>query len=170
MLYLLDANTLITAHNTYYAVDRVPEFWDWLVHHGTSGRVKMPIEIYEEVKGGTGDAEKDKLFDRVQTKAFKNAIVLAEDVDIPTVQAVLAKGYAPDLNDAEVELIGQDPFLIAYALVEPDKRCVVTGEVSRPSQKRANRRVPDVCASVGARSCNIITLIRQLDFTTDWQA
>jgi len=27
MLYLLDANALITAHNTWYGHKRVPEFW-----------------------------------------------------------------------------------------------------------------------------------------------
>ena len=27
MLYLLDANVLITAHNLYYPIDAVPEFW-----------------------------------------------------------------------------------------------------------------------------------------------
>lgn len=30
MLYLLDANVLIAAKNSYYAFDRVPEFWEWL--------------------------------------------------------------------------------------------------------------------------------------------
>ena len=169
MLYLLDANTLITAHNTYYAVDRVPEFWDWLTHHGVSGRIKMPVETYDEVKGGTGDPEKDKLFKYVQAKSFKDALVLKEEADVLIVQDVLAKGYASDLNDAEIELIGQDPFLIAYALVAPDLRCVVSGEVSKPSKRRAERRVPDVCAVVGAKCCNAMALIRLLDFTTSWQ-
>ena len=35
MLYLLDANILITAANTYYGISRVPEFWSWLQHQGT---------------------------------------------------------------------------------------------------------------------------------------
>jgi hypothetical protein len=45
MLYLLDSSTLITANNKYYALDTVPEFWDWLAHKATSGQVKMPIEM-----------------------------------------------------------------------------------------------------------------------------
>ncbi|MDP4022867.1 DUF4411 family protein [Methylobacterium sp. NEAU 140] len=169
MLYLLDANTLITAHNTYYAVNRVPEFWTWLAHHGAHGRIKMPIETFEEVKGETGNADKDKLFAHVQDRAFRDAIVLKEDVDIATVQDVLSKGYAADLDDAEIERIGRDPFLIAYVLAAGD-RCVVSGEVSRPKAQRANRRVPDVCATLGARCCNIVTLIRELDFTTGWDS
>lgn len=30
MLCLLDANVLIGAHNDYYPIDRMPQFWEWL--------------------------------------------------------------------------------------------------------------------------------------------
>ncbi|MGA7218513.1 MAG: DUF4411 family protein, partial [Candidatus Sulfotelmatobacter sp.] len=52
MLYLLDANILITAANTYYSISRVPEFWSWLQHQGASGQIKIPLEMYEEVLEG----------------------------------------------------------------------------------------------------------------------
>ena len=55
------------------------------------------------------------------------------------------QGYAPDLNDSEIEEIGQDPFPIGYALADAGNFTVVTKEVSAPSKQRANRRVPDVC-------------------------
>ena len=48
LICLLDANVLITAHRDYYPVTRVPEFWDWLLHHAEAGRVKMPLEILDE--------------------------------------------------------------------------------------------------------------------------
>jgi hypothetical protein len=47
VLYLLDANILITAANTYYGISRIPEFWSWLGHQAASGRIKIPIEMYE---------------------------------------------------------------------------------------------------------------------------
>ena len=31
-MYLLDADTLIKAKNTYYQFDRVRPFWEWLVY------------------------------------------------------------------------------------------------------------------------------------------
>ena len=52
MLYLLDANVLITANRTYYQLERVPEFWDWLVDRGTKQLTKIPVEMYEEVLVG----------------------------------------------------------------------------------------------------------------------
>ncbi len=59
MLYLLDANVLITAHNTYYPMNVVPEFWDWLIHNGQNNQVKIPLEMMEEIKTG----HKDPLLD-----------------------------------------------------------------------------------------------------------
>lgn len=78
-------------------------------------------------------------------------------------------GYAPDLRDDEVEKIGRDPFLIAYALADPSNRTVVTTEVSKPSTQRANRKVPDVCNAVGAVSCGPFALNRALGFKTGWR-
>ena len=49
VLYLLDANVLIDANRDYYPIARVPEFWDWLLEMGRLGRIKIPLEIYEEV-------------------------------------------------------------------------------------------------------------------------
>ena len=49
MLFLLDANVLIDAARDYYPFDMVPEFWDWLAHHGANGNIKIAIENYEEV-------------------------------------------------------------------------------------------------------------------------
>lgn len=49
MLYLLDANVLIDANRDYYPVERIPEFWGWLLEMGTRGRIKIPQEFLEEV-------------------------------------------------------------------------------------------------------------------------
>ena len=56
MIYLLDANVLIDANRDYYPIERIPEFWEWLVYKGEAGEIKIPIEVYEELKNG-----KDKL-------------------------------------------------------------------------------------------------------------
>ena len=168
MLYLPDANVLITANNLYYPIDQVPEYWEWLVHMGSRGQVKMPFEIFEEVKDGPEDAEKDLLFAWLQDDANKKALLLDENVDPQLVQRVIVEGYAPDLTDDEVEQVGRDPFLIAYALVAKD-RCVVTVETSAPKRQRQNRKVPDVCRALGAKCCNPFEFNRALGFRTQWK-
>lgn len=169
MIYLIDANVLITANNLYYPIDRVPEYWEWLSHMGNQGHVKMPFEIFEEVKDGPDDAEKDLLFAWLQEDVNKKALLLEETVAQDLVQKVIAEGYAPDLTDDEVEQIGRDPFLIAYALVDKE-RCVVTVETSAPKKQRQNRKVPDVCKAMGVNYCNPFEFNRELGFRTQWKA
>jgi len=50
LLYLLDANVLIDWNRDYYRFEDVPPFWEWLRYHAEQGKVKIPIEIYEEIK------------------------------------------------------------------------------------------------------------------------
>jgi hypothetical protein len=168
MLYLLDANVLITAHTLYYGVDTVPQFWSWLAHQGESGRVKIPLENYEEVKDGSTDAERDLLYAWVADEANKAALLLAENVDPTLVDRVVKEGYAPDLTDDELEQIGRDPFLIAYALASAADRCVVTTEVSKPRKVRQNRRIPDVCTAMGVQCCDTFAMLKALKFSTNW--
>ncbi len=115
--------------------------------HGQAGPCELPFEIFEEVKEGPS-AEKDLLFAWLQEDTNKSALLLDEKLEPGLVQRVIAQGYAPDLTDDEVEQVGRDPFLIAYALAA-EGRCVVTVETSAPKKLRQNRKVPDVCTAVG---------------------
>lgn len=164
MLYLLDANVLITAHSQYYPIDRVPEFWEWLAYQAELGHVKMPIETYEEVTDGS------LLYGWVRDPQRKGAILLDEAVDQSLLDQVVSQGYAPDLTEIELEQVGFDPFLVAYGLASPSDRCVVTLENSRPSKLRQNRQVPDVCNTLGVTWCNPIKMYHTLGFSTDWRS
>ena len=138
----------------------MPEFWDWLVDCGTTQHVKIPLEMYEEVLAGKEDDLTRWLKDN------REALLLDEDVNETLVARVTDSGYAPDLSDEEVESVGRDPFLIAYALGDRTRRTVVTTEVSKPSKQRANRHIPDVCDGLGVLHCNTYEFIRALNFTT----
>jgi hypothetical protein len=108
MLYLLDANILITANSSYYPMDQVPEFWSWLQYQGASGRVKISLEIMEEVREGR--RVNDPLIDWISQDENADALLFGEIVDATLVQRVVSIGYADDLTDDEVEKIGRDPF------------------------------------------------------------
>lgn len=163
MLYLLDADTLIRADSTYYPLERFPVFWEWLGHNGSAGIVKIPTEQFEEIIAGAG-----KLVDWLTQQENREALLFSEEADPDLVAAVTADGYAPDLNEAELVTVGRDPFLIAYAFAEAHNRYVVSFETSAPSKKRANRKVPDVCVTLGVKCVTLFDVIKQLDFTTDW--
>jgi hypothetical protein len=164
VIYLLDADTLITADRVYYPLNRFPVFWRWLRYRGDRGDIKIPSEQYEEVIVGKGD-----LVDWLKEEESKTVLLFNQEVDPELVAKVTTEGYAPDLNEAELETIGRDPFLIAYGLTAPADRCVVSFEVSAPKKQRANRKVPDVCATFGVKCTNLFGVIQELDFTTNWK-
>lgn len=163
MLYLLDANVLIDASRDYYAFNRVPEFWDWLLYMGDAGMIKIPQEMYEEIISGTGELPE-------WLKENREQLLLQESVRESLVAMVCEHAYASDPTDEEVLRMGRDPFLVAYALVDSSTRVVVTNENSRPGRTRANRHIPDVCHDFRIASVDVFGLIRRLNFRTDWRA
>lgn len=158
-MFLLDANVFIFAHRDYYPPERVPEYWSWLAYNAANGNIKVPQPIWDELK--PQDEELKDWF-----KAHKDDFILNPDDSDMLIPDVLDK-YAPDLTDAEIEQIGNDPFLIAAALRY--KATVVSKEGSKPSKKRANRKIPDVCRDLGVLCITDHRLIVELDFRTNWR-
>lgn len=164
MIHFLDANTLIDASRDYYSFDVVPEFWEWLAHLGKKGDVKIPLEIYEELKVGN-----DNLAKWVKSKEVQDALLLKTDADPALVAQVINTGYASNLTDIEIEKIGRDPFLISYALSDPENHAIVTTERSRPAAQRANRRIPDICTDFSIENMHTFKFIRNMNFSTNWK-
>jgi hypothetical protein len=129
--------------------------------------VKIPMEIMEEVIAG--HKEDDLLLDWIKDSSNKTALLLDENVEAHLVQRVVSNGYATDLTDSELEQLGRDPFLIAYGMAQPSDRCVVTTEVSKPSKKRQNRKVPDVCNTLVVPCCGPFVMNTKLNFHTAWK-
>jgi Domain of unknown function (DUF4411) len=158
-LYLLDANVMIQAHEDYYPVDRIPQFWAWLLQMAARNIIKVPRVIFDEVTPPPGP-----LADWVKQKEVRELMVLSEPIVRARVTHVLVHGYAPDLTDVEIEKIAKDPFLVAAAMAAPD-RIVVTREVSKPRRQRANRKVPDICNVFGVPVITDFQLYRVLKFS-----
>lgn len=158
-LYLLDANVLIRAHEDYYPVDRMRPFWDWLIGEAKTGGAKIPFEIYNEIK----PPKENPLHGWIKKKEVSSALILDEEVDQEIFNRVLRRGYAADLTDDELVQIGRDPFLIAYALMGSN-RAVVTKEVSKPKKQRGNRKLPDVCKTLGVPWMDDFQFYRERNF------
>jgi hypothetical protein len=166
MLYLLDANVVITAKDSYYAIDQVPEFWEWLVHQGEQNKLKIPRELFDEVNPGN---DKDHpFFAWRKHKTTVEALQLKEQIDPEILQRVIDDGYGKNLTDDQLITIGADPFLVAYSLAQPN-RTVVTTEVSRPKAQRQNRKLPDVCDQFAVPRLNTFEMTRALGWKTNWR-
>lgn len=166
MVYLLDANTLIDANRDYYGLNSVPQFWDWLIHMGEQGNVKIPLEIYEELKVGN---KEDALRNWVMREDVKTALLYVEEADPLLVARVLNDGYGQNLTDIQIEKIGRDPFLISYALNDIGNIVIVTTENSKPSiTEPSNKKIPDVCNTLGIVHTHTFIFTKALGFRTDW--
>ena len=158
MLYLLDANVLIRAHQDYYPLDRLRGFWDWIRGQAEAGNVKMPFEMHQEVVAGT-----DELATWIGQPDVYDALRLDEEVDENILQRVLDHGYGPNLTEDELEEIGRDPFLVAYALMG-GSRTAVTKEISKPSRRRGRTKLPNACDRLHVPWVTDFELYRALDF------
>tara|TARA_R110002110_G_scaffold216522_1_gene430536 strand:- start:75 stop:566 length:492 start_codon:yes stop_codon:yes gene_type:complete len=161
-MFLLDASVLITAHNTYYALERVPEYWAWLRHHGNNGDIAIPEEIYAEIEGGN-----DLLADWMSEEDSKDCLKMAEEADPDHLTHILGV-YGNALSEDDLIKIGKDPFLVAAGFADKQQRIVVTAEVSKPGREGANRHIPNICEDCGVNWINPIEFLQQLNFTTDW--
>ena len=160
MVFLIDANVLIRAHEDYYPIERVPQLWQWLEQEARANRVKMPLEIFSEIADSKGPPR-----DWICEPEVKKAPVLDEEVDQDSLDEVLTEGYGDNLTGADLEKIGSDAFLIADALAERD-RVVVTKETSRPRKVGGNRKIPDVCNTLSVSCINDFELYPRLNFST----
>lgn len=105
----------------------------------------------------------DALADWLKDPEIKSDFVLGEAVNSDILKRVTSQGYAPNLSESEIEKIGKDPFLVAYAFISQD-RVVVTKEVSSPSKTRGNRKLPDVCNDFNVEVIDDFQMYRSLDF------
>lgn len=170
MLFLLDANTLIDAKRDYYGIEQVPEFWEWLVHQGNLGQVKVPVEVWDEFADKKDkNGVKDELATWADYKEVKDALLLNEEAEQILVDHIITKGYVAHPTDDQLVKIGRDPFLISYAFQDVENRCVVTTEVSAPKAQKANRKIPDVCKDFDIRCINSFQFFRELNFRTNWK-
>lgn len=160
-MHLLDANVLIRADADFYPLDRIPQFWDWLIEKGDDGDVKIPSEIHYEIAVGNG-----ALADWVVDNDVKNALLLDETADPALVRQALDNGYQAqnaDFDDGELQKIGRDAFLVAYCLADTE-RVIVTREVSKRTKRLGASKLPDACDDCGVNWTTDYELYRLLDF------
>ncbi len=174
MIYLLDANVLIDAHDKYYPIDQVPQFWEWIIENAKQNRIKMPFEMLAEVKAGglnrSRDLDEDKLLRWLRSEDREKNLRYDRAPNRELVNMVFKRGYElPRPSTDELRKIGKDPILIAYALARPNSSIVTLEnkqESSTDAMKKHKRSIPYVCRKLNLRSIDTFELIRELHFST----
>ncbi len=155
-MYLMDANTYITAKNTYYDMDFCAAYWDWLDLQFAQGQVASVQMVYDELASKT-----DELSNWV--KARKNHFLSVTDADTQQQYAQIIQHVyeLPNKSPANVAdfSAGADPWLIAKAAVSG--AIVVTQErLDPPESKRI--KIPNICNNFNVHYINSFELLRIL--------
>ena len=137
MVYLLDANVLISAKNLHYGFDFCPAFWDWLIWENAKGHV-CSIEKVEDEVMGMGDELSEWAGERGESFFLR-----PDERLFPSLAAVSIWANSRDYDPAAVStfLQGADYYLVAYA--HAYGHTVVTHE--RPSNSVRKIKIPDAC-------------------------
>lgn len=154
---VLDANVFIEAARRYYAFDLAPAFWESLVHHAASGRIKSIDRVEQELERG-----KDELAKWIKEN-FNHACVSTDETDViqsfgEIMAWVQAQSQFSDAAKADFAN-GADGWLVAYAKV---RGCVVvTHEVPAPDARR-KVPIPNVCQAFDVAFVDTFEMLRTL--------
>ena len=114
MLYLWDTSVLIEAKNLYYQLNRVPQFWTWILSHASSGDIRIPRVILSEIRLGSRD---DPLLEWIET--HEAMLELGDNATAQAIADTLTQGYGFDssaVTGMSLGDLGADPILVASAL------------------------------------------------------
>ncbi len=163
-VFLIDANSLITPHLTYYPFDFAPGFWEQIEKPVVSGRIAVLDLVKNEILQGN-DSLRDWM-DNLQIGAYidhKNPPIIAKYSEI--LQHIQGNPcYQPSALREWANNRVADPWLIATASVYGYD--LVTFETSNkglnsrfPSKEA---KIPDVAKTFGVNTINLFQLMREL--------
>lgn len=154
--FLLDANVLITAYRSYYALDLCPGFWTSIKDGHAAGRIFSTARVRAEL--GKGDALEQWILDELPDSFFLDDGTTEVAMEFaPMMGWVNAKDF---LSAAKSKFAGDaDGWLIATA--KQNGHCVVTHE-ARQDGARARVPMPNVCDEFQVDHCNTFEMLREL--------
>ena len=155
--YVLDANVFIEAARRYYAFDLAPPFWENLIYHAASGRIRSIDRVRAELERGNDELATWVMGD------FSDGFASTDEEDIiSSYTEVMDWVYGQDqFSDAAKAdfASGADGWLVAYA--KSKGRIVVTHEVLDPGIKR-KVPIPNVCDAFGVTPVDTFAMLREL--------
>lgn len=136
-------------------MDIVPAFWDWIDQEAHAGHLFSSTLVYQEITAGSDDLAN-------WVRARNNTGLF----EAPTPDAQTLFGYISQyvlrnytVAEADVFLIGADPWIIAQAQAENAKVVTMEKLVGANSRKV---KIPNICNEFGVDWLNTYDLLRAL--------
>ena len=165
--YIIDADVLISAKNSYYAFEVCPGFWDSLIDQYESGNVNSLDRIRQELQAGRED---DDLALWVRNSMPPGFFLGTQDPDIVAAYRDImlwVQQHARYFDSAKAKFATEaDGWLAAFAMVRDAK--VVTNEQSRP-ESRSRVLLPDVCDQFSVEYLNAFEMLIALGVSYEYR-
>ena len=156
---MLDANVFIQAHQSHYAFDICPGFWDVLVRQHEAKRVCSIDKVRDELLGckdvlsrwaseQTPDAFFAGTADKAVVEVFRRMANWIHNED----------RFAPE-EKAKFASVAADGWLVAFAKV--NNLVVVTQEEPVPDNS-TKIKIPNVCRKFDVSRCDTFEMLRDL--------
>ena len=164
--FIVDANSFITPHLTYYPFDFAPSFWIQMERHIKSGRIIILDVVKEEILKGNDklctwmrDLEIGTFIDHRQESILNNYRLVLEHVQNHPC-------YKPSALKEWSDAATADPWIIAtaisygYTIVTFEK---AVGNLSEHNPSK-NAKIPNVAEAFDAKVISLYDMMRSLKF------
>ncbi|MBS1902732.1 MAG: DUF4411 family protein [Bacteroidetes bacterium] len=160
-VYVVDSNFFIEAHRRSYPLDVATGFWAKVKQLADQGTIlsidKVKHEIFKKE-----DALKDWCEQNLDPGFFRDSgDSLAKYAEVIRWASSMATHYKPSALLEFLDADEADAWLVAFSLVEPNERIIVTYEVSDPNNRK-KIKISEACVSCGAQYINPIEMFRRL--------
>lgn len=155
MPYLLDADTLVSAHRQYYPFDFCPGFWAWLEQKHKQGRIFSVDVVYAELQRG------DDELSRWAKTMKRQGLFLATDsaAIVPGIRSLAQWVSASNFTQAAAHEFNDSADMVLVAFAKARDCAVVTAEKSEPARKN-KVKIPDACNALQLQCMNLFDLMR----------
>ena len=166
-IFLIDANSLITPHLTYYPFDFANSFWSQMEKHIQNGDITILDLVKDEILQG-----EDSLKDWMESITIRSYIDRRDSTILTLFGAVLEHiqtntCYKPSALTEWAKGNVADPWLISAAKAKG--YTIITFEVPNkglnPRNPSKNAKIPDVANVFGVKTENLFYMMRTLRFT-----
>jgi len=157
LIYLLDANTFIQAHRTYYHMQICPGYWDWLELQFSQGNIISIDYIQQELIDGNDELagwakDRSGLFTEISDNRTQECF--GEVASHVMTLDHMRPGTREEFLDCA------DPWLVAKAKTLPDCT-VVTHETFDPNIRK-KIKLPNICHDFQVPYINTFELLNEL--------
>lgn len=165
-IFLIDANSFITPHLTYYPFDFAPGFWEQIEQPIKSGKIAILDLVKNEILQGNDKLKEwiDKLDIGLYIDHRDPAILTKYSAILQYIQGNSC--YKPSALHEWSNGSVADPWLIATTAIH--SYTIVTFEVPNKGlnirNPSKNAKIPDIAQVFGVETTNLFHMMRELKF------